>query len=241
MPGGDKTRKFLTGWLNRLKRRSFIPRFFIRICRRPTQLAIIVNSATAENIPLDHELIDRLIGSVMENDQQELSVYESQTDDPLDVGHALAIIAATISSGDFRKYRGRKQKKGTTCGSLIIPRGTLPNSRSYKFTPWNNLDFSPADNRHYDIHVTNPKELAKALLSGLRAGTVGWTYLDNQHNTYRFQAIIAHAHCTYVLGQLQVESPPPRWKDGLNLTAIEQIETLRHLSGVDELHHPKKS
>ncbi len=87
----------------------------------------------------------------MGGDDQELSVYETQTDDPLDVGHALAIVAETITSDNFRRDRGKKRKRGATRGSLFIPLDILPASITHKFTPWNNLNLYPSDDRHSAI------------------------------------------------------------------------------------------
>ena len=140
----------------------------------------------------------------------------------------------------FRKERS-KRKDSRKCGSLFIPIELLPSSVSYKFTPRNNLNFSPANNRHYDLNVADSRELAEAILSGLKSGAIGWTYLEKDDYSFRFQMVIAYAHCTHMLGKLQEKPTPSGWKDGHNLSAAEQIETLRHLSGVDELYHPKKT
>ena len=236
-----KTRKLLLCWLRRLSRGVFRPRYFVRICRNRTELISIVNEATAEEHH-DENLVERVIQFVLGDGDQELSVFETQTDDPLDVGHALAIIAETIDTKTFRRERqdqGKKRKRGATRGSLFIPLDILPASITHKYTPWNNLNFYPANDRHYDLRVTDSKELARAILSGLSSGTIGWTYLENKDCTYQSQVIVAFIHCRQRFGKLNADSPPANWDDGTHLTAGEQIETLRFLSRADEMYRPQ--
>lgn len=165
---------------------------------------------------------------VLEEGHSDLSVYEVATIDPLDHGHTLGVIAKGTAQEDFR-VTTKKQKRGGTRGTLLIPTTFLPKTARLRFTPHNNLNFFPADDRHYDLSTPDARELAAAILTGIHNKTIGWTFLANEDGSYRLQAAVAYSYCLSVFGRLDQINPPARWGNGRDLNSAEQIETLKHL------------
>jgi hypothetical protein len=155
----------------------------------------------------------------------------------LDHGHTLGVIAGSIAQEDFR-VTARKRKRGGTRGTLLIPTTSLPESVHLRFTPENNLNFFPADDRHYDLSAHDVRELATAILNGIRNRTTGWTFLANEDGTYRVQAAVAYSYCLSVFGRLDQTDPPVEWRDGRDLSSAEQIEILRHLANMAAIDSP---
>ena len=226
------------GAVANIAQRVPIPRnlVLVRMCRRRTEFMSIINEVHIGSPPFT-DLIDRMVQHVLDEESPPLSVYEAATTDPFDCGHALGVIAATIGRNDFR-LNARNRAKGCTCGTLLIPRTCLPASVSLTYTPEQNHDFSPADTRHFDLTFQDRRELAQSVLISIQTRTVGWTFLANHDGTYRLQAVIAYSHCLSVFGELNSFSPPESWRNGITLTASEQIETLKHLADIKAVGSP---
>jgi hypothetical protein len=210
-----------------------IPKNLIRLCKRKDEFLSIISDALMYQDELwQEELINRVIHYVFEDKDSSISVFSSEILDPFDFGHALGVIAEGISQREFRSDT-RKRKSSCTRGSLIIPITCIPKSTVYDFTPRNNLNFYPANNYHFDLTINDTKELAIFLLNGIRQGSVSWTILGNEgklKGSYHFQAIIAYSYCLSKFGKLDTETPPLDWMDGKDLSATEQIDTLKHLA-----------
>lgn len=209
------------------------PNNLVRLCRKRTEFMTIINEAVnSRNNNWNQELIDRVIQYVLEEESSGISVYRSDTLDPLNFGHALAVIAEGIAQDSFRASQ-RKRKSSCTRGSLLIPTACLPKTASYEFTPENNLDFYPANNHHFDLTINNSEDFAIAILNGINQRNIAWSFLGNEKpfdGTYRLQAAIAYSHCLNIFGKLDPDRPPPGWIDGRTITASQQIETLKYLA-----------
>lgn len=216
------------------KSSELYPENLVRLCRKRTDFITIVNEAV--NSPdqnWDKELIDRVVQCILEGGGLGISVYRSDTLDPLDHGHALAVIAEGISQDNFRSSKGSKRKSSCTRGSLIVPTSCLPKTTFYNFTPENNLDFHPANQYHFDLTVNDAEELAGALLNGINQRIIAWSLLSNDGKfagSYRLQAAVAYSHCLQAFGKLNSSFPPSNWVDGKTITASEQIDTLKYLA-----------
>lgn len=216
-----------------LQQDPICPKNLVRLCKRRTEFLAIVNEAlNSSDNNWDRELINRVVLYVLDGESSKVSVYRSDTLDPLDCGHALAVIAEGISQDDFQIGR-KKRKSSCTRGSLIIPTNYLPKTTSYEFTPQNNLNFYPANNRHFDLTIKDTEEFAISLLNGINQRIISWSYLGNEkpyEGSYRIQASIAYSNCLQTFGKLNVSAPPSAWTDGEKLTASEQIDILRYLA-----------
>jgi len=205
------------------------PENLVRLCRKRTDFITIINEAV--NSPdqnWDQELIDRVVQCILEGGDLGISVYRSNTLDPLDHGHALAVIAEGMSRDDFRSGKGSKRKTECIRGTLIIPTDCLPKTTVYEFTPENNLDFYPANSYHFDLTINNAEELAITLLNGINQRMIVWSFLGNKEKfvgSYRLQAAIAYSYCLQAFGKLNPSVPPSNWVDGKTITASEQIAT----------------
>lgn len=210
------------------------PNNLVRLCKRRTEFITIVNEVlSSPDNNWNRELIHRVIQCVLDGESSEISVYRADTLDPLDCGHALAVVAEGISRDDFQSGRGKKRKSSCTRGSLIIPTAYLPNTTSYEFTPQNNLNFYPANHRHFDLTIKDTEEFAISLLNGISQRIISWSFLGNEkpyEGSYRLQASIAYSNCLQTFGKLNASAPPSVWTDGEKLTASEQIDILRYLA-----------
>lgn len=210
------------------------PKNLVRLCRKRTDFITIINEAIHyPNQSWNQELVSRVIECVLDGEDSGVSVYSSDTLDPLDRGHALAVVAESMSQSNFRASRGSKRKCSCTRGSLIIPTSCLPKTTSYDFTPQNNLDFYPANQYHFDLTIDKVEELAVALLDGIKQGIIAYSTLgsdDKSSESYRLQAAIAYSHCLQAFGKLNPSMPPSDWIDGNTITASEQIDTLKYLA-----------
>lgn len=210
------------------------PENLVRLCRSRTDFITIVNEAIHyPNQSWDQELISRVIQCVLGGADSGISVYSSDTLDPLDRGHALAVVAEGMSQSKFRSSKGSKRKSSCTRGSLIIPTSYFPKTTDHEFTPENNLDFYPANQHHFDLTINDSEELAIALLEGIKQGIIAWSILGNDGKftgSYRLQAAIAYSHCLQTFGKLNPSVPPSNWIDGKTISASEQIDTLKYLA-----------
>ncbi|WP_204154452.1 hypothetical protein [Leptolyngbya sp. CCY15150] len=210
------------------------PENLVRLCRNRVEFITIINEAIHyPNQSWNQELVDRVIQFVLEGADSGVSVYSSATLDPLDRGHAFAVVAEGMSQSNFRSNRGSKRKSSCTRGSLIIPISCLPKTTYYDFTPKNNLEFYPANQHHFDLTINDIEELAVALLDGIKQGMIAWSILGNDGKftgSYRLQAAIAYSHCLQAFGKLNPSVPPSNWIDGKTVTASEQIDTLKYLA-----------
>lgn len=226
-------------WLRRPWQGSKRPKYLVRLCRSLGDFELIVNEViecTDTDICWQQDLIERVIQHVLGNEVSGVSTYNADTIDPFDIGHALGVIAEGINQRDFRAGI-RKRKLSCTRGSLIIPVSCLPKTTQYKFTPGNNLNFYPANHRHFDLSISDAEELAIVILNGIRNQAIRYTYIRNEPKshqiTYHLQAVIAYSHCLQVFGNLNHSEPPSSWADGKELTASQQLETLKHLAQVN--------
>jgi hypothetical protein len=233
------------GFLGKDKSQEFSelrPENLVRLCRNRADFITIINEAINHpNQNWDQELVNRVIQYVLEGTNSGISVYSSDTLDPLDRGHALAVIAEGISQDNFRSSKGSKRKLSCTRGSLIIPTSYLPKTTFYNFTPENNLDFYPADRYHFDLTINDAEELAIALLNGINQRIITWSILGNDEKfagSYRLQAAIAYSHCLQAFGKLNPIVPPSNWVDGKTINASEQIDTLKYLAKTVEVDSP---
>ncbi len=227
-------RLFKINWqLKKINSSQTHPKNLVRFCRNQSEFINIINEAiSSENKDWDESLIDRVIKYILEGGEVGISVYSSDTLDPFDYGHALAVIAEGISQ---KKFRSNSSKRETSCtrGSLIIPTDYLPKNTIYEFTPENNLDFYPANNHHFDLTINDAVELATVLLNGINQGVITWSILGGNlkfKGTYQFQSVIAYSHCIRKFGKLNPDIPPSEWSNGKNLTASEQIDTIKYLA-----------
>ena len=216
------------------------PKNFVRLCKRRSEFESIVNEAlnfSGKN--WEKQLIKRVIDYIVGEKHTGVSVYRAETLDPFDHGHALAVVAEGISQRNFRST-SKRRKNGCTRGSLIIPITCLPVTTDYKSTPENNLNFFPANNYHFDLTITHPEEFAKAILNGIHQREIAWSFLGNEKpkGSYRLQAAIAYSYCLENFGKLDPKNPPYNWKDGEEVTVAEQIDTLKHLAGTQEISSP---
>lgn len=224
-------------WLKRLCQGSKRPKYLVRLCRSLGDFELIVSEAIeCTDGCWQHDLIERVIQHVLGNEASGVSTYNADTIDPFDIGHALGVIAEGINQVDFRASRGKKRKSSCTRGSLIIPVSCLPKTTRYEFTPGNNLNFYPANHRHFDLSISDAEELATVILNGIRNEAIRYTFIKNEPKsyklTYHLQAVIAYSHCLQVFGNLNRSKPPSRWANGKDLTASEQLEILQHLAQV---------
>jgi hypothetical protein len=185
-------------------------------------------------------LVDRVAEFVLEGGNSELSMYETATTDPLDHGHALGVIAEGISQSSFRAT-ARRRTRGSSRSTLLIPIACFPKSVSFQLTPEHNLEFYPANDRHFDVSPHDVRELAEAILDGIHNRAITWTFLGNNDGSYRLQAAIAYSHCLSVFGRLDQSNPPAAWSNGQTLTASEQIEILKYLTNMTAIDSPSPS
>ncbi|MGK7897894.1 MAG: hypothetical protein AB4372_30825 [Xenococcus sp. (in: cyanobacteria)] len=224
----------IRGRIERIRRGGYYPKNIIRICRKRTEFIKIINEAINNSgSSWESELLQRVIKFVFADQDSDISVYDTNTLDPLDPSHAIALIAEGIAQDPFKVSKGNRRKSGCTRGSLIIPIDCLPQSTQYQFTPKGNLDFYPANYRHFDLKIGNKSELATAILDGICKQKIVYTLLANDNKTYQIQASIAYSYCLSIFGELSASNPPSQWQDGKNLTASEQIETLQHLAQIN--------
>jgi len=216
------------------KSSELIPENLVRLCRNRADFITIINEAINHtNQNWDHELVNRVIQFILEDTDSGISVYSSDTLDPLDRGHALAVVAEGISQDNFRSSKGSKRKLSCTRGSLIIPTSCLPKTTFYDFTPENNLDFYPANQHHFDLTINDVEELAVAILNGINQRIIAWSILGSEPKfmgSYRLQSAIAYSYCLQAFGKLNPSVPPSNWVDGKTITASEQIDTLKYLA-----------
>lgn len=214
------------------------PYSLVRLCRRRQEFFSIINEALLTSPPWPSDLVDRVVEYVLEGGNTDLSVYSVASIDPFDYGHALGVIAEGISQNNFRAT-ARKRKTGSTRGTLLIPVASLPESVRIRFTPENNQNFFPADDRHYDLHAADVQELARSLLGGIHERAIRWTFLDNsKEGSYRIQAVIAYSYCLSEFGKLDEADPPAEWNNGKSLSSSEQIEILKHLANTHAVDSP---
>lgn len=219
---------------------SQTPKNFVRLCRRRNDFLQIINEASNySSEQWEQDLVKSVIKHIIGEERSGISVYNTETLEPFDEGHALAVIAEGIAQNEFRAT-ANKRKPSCTRGTLIIPISCLPASTSYELTPENNLDFYPANSLHFDLTVADPDELAITILNGIKQRLLGWTFLGNENHkeTYRLQAVIAYSHCLRIFGKLDPDAPPHQWKNGKNLTASQQIEILKYLAQIQQVDSP---
>ncbi|QKQ75624.1 hypothetical protein [Nostoc sp. TCL240-02] len=217
------------------------PKYLVRLCRKLTNFKTLVNEATkCTDGCWSQDLIQRVIKEVLAEKSSGISTYNADICTPFDVGHSLAVIAEGISQKEFL-VTSKPRKSSCTRGSLIIPVSCFPKTTRYQFTPENNLNFYPANDRHFDLDIDDSEELAVAILKGIHNKTIGWTILGNEGKSlgsYRLQAGIAYSHCLKTFGELNHSQPPLGWDNGKDLTAGEQIEILQHLAQVAQIDSP---
>jgi len=234
--GAENLLSRIRGWFERIQARFLRPIHILRLCRRRTEFFSIVNEAIQGAPPWPTDLVDRVVQYVLEDGNVNLSVYASATADPLDLGHALGVIAEGIIQQDFQPS-AKKRAKGCTRGTLLIPINSLPTNARLQFTPQHNLNFFPADDRHYDLSIQNTRELAASILDGIHNRAIHWTSLGND-GSYRVQAAIAYSYCLSRFGRLDNGNPPSRWRNGKDLVSGAQIEILKHLANVSVIDSP---
>jgi hypothetical protein len=218
------------------------PNNLVRLCKSRAEFISIINEAiNSPDQNWEQQLIDRVIQYILDEKSSGISVYRVDTLDPLDCGHALAVVAEGISRDDFQIGRGKKRKSSCTRGSLIIPTAYLPITTSYEFTPQNNLNFCPANDHHFDLTIKDTEEFAISLLNGINKRIISWSFLGNEkpyEGSYRVQASIAYSNCLQTFGKLNASAPPSDWTDGEKLTASEQIDILRYLAQTHVVDSP---
>lgn len=213
-------------WLTRPWQGSKRPEYLVRLCRSLGDFELIVSEVIGcTDICWQQDLIERVIQHVLGNKVSGVSTYNADTIDPFDIGHALGVIAEGINQRDFSASRGNKRKSSCTRGSLIIPVSCLPKTTQYKFTPENNLNFYPANHRHFDLSISDAEELATVILNGIRNQAIRYTFIKNEPKsnkpTYHLQAVIAYSHCLQIFGNLNHSEAPSSWADGKELTASQ--------------------
>lgn len=223
--------------LDRLFGHFIKPHNVLRICRRRTEFISIIAEATRGTRPWGADLVDRVIQHILEEGSSNLSVYKTATTNPLGHDHALGVIAEGIIQKDFQR-NAKNRKGGCTRGTLLIPTSLLSKNVHFQFTPNNNLNFFPANNRHYDVAVCDPRELAAIILDAIHERAIHWVLLGNENGSYRVQAAIAYSFCVFSFGNLSYANPPSRWQHGKDLTSADQIEILSHLAKVSILDSP---
>jgi hypothetical protein len=166
-------------WYSKKQKPSNIsPKHLVRLCRRRTDFITIINEAiSSPKQDWDEDLINRVIKHILGEERTGVSVYSSDTLDPCDIGHALAVIAEGIGNPSLRAD-ARKRVFGCKRGSLLIPVICFPESTNYKFTPDNNLNFYPANNFHYDLTIDDATELAISILENISDRKIAWTFLE---------------------------------------------------------------
>ncbi|MBN3875231.1 hypothetical protein [Nostoc sp. JL23] len=212
------------------------PKYLVRLCRSLGDFEPIVSEAkNSADSNWSQDLIQQVIEQALGGEASGISTYEADTIDAFDSGHALAVVAEGINQGKLRVSKGSKRDSKTTRGSLIIPVSSLPKTTHYEFTPENNLNFYPANHRHFDLDIKDSEELAITILNGIRDLSIKPTFIanDKKYNVnYRLMWAIAYSHCLKVFGTLNHSKPPTNWADGQDLTASEQIETLQYVAQV---------
>lgn len=210
------------------------PKYLVRLCRSLGDFEPIVSEAKSSvDSTWSQDLIQQVIEQVLGGKASGISTYEADTIDPFDIGHALAVVAEGINQSKLRADKGKKRDARTTRGSLIIPVSCLPKTTRYEFTPENNLNFYPANHRHFDLDIKDSEELAITILNGIRDLSVKSTSIqyDKKYNVnYRLMWVITYSHCLKMFGTLNHSKPPTSWADGKDLTASEQIETLQYVA-----------
>ncbi|MEH1811528.1 MAG: hypothetical protein V7L09_03515 [Nostoc sp.] len=213
------------------------PKYLVRLCRSLGDFEPIVSEAknSVDSI-WSQDIIQQVIDEVLGGEASGISTYEADTIDSFDIGHALAVVAEGINQANFHPNKGKKREKTATRGSLIIPVNCLPKTTSYEFTPENNLNFYPANHRHFDLDIKDSEELAITILNGIRDLSIKSTFIANdlkKYNVnYRLMWVITYSHCLKMFGTLNHSKPPTSWANGKNLTASEQIETLQYVAQV---------
>ncbi len=225
------------------------PRYLVRVSTRYSAAVQIIHLAE-KGPPWSPELVSDVQEILMEKPGVDMSLYEARFPERFDVGHSLAVIASTISSQNYSegkrlKYESKlagagaepKQKKRSQLSdnfgrhkvvSLIMP-WRLISGLDLAFTPEKNLDFFPANDRHYDLCVSDRQAFAGSVLSSIHNRESCYSIMDSKN--YVVQAAIALSVCIERYGDLQGLEPPRRWRDGSRLDAGEQLQRLRYLSG----------
>lgn len=220
----------------RLVAPPFEPRFYIRICRKKAEFIALINEASNPATSSAPDLIKRTLELLIEENEDN-SVFGVLTNDPLDPGHALGLVAESISQNDF------VNKKNPTCNrcTIFLPADKVHTFFTVQHTPKNNMNFAPADERHFDIRIQQSEEFAKWLLNGFATGTVRYLVsLKGKGKGFQTQARVAHAMCLGRFGILSEQDPPKTWRDGTALTSAQQISILRYLASPDDLFLEKE-
>jgi hypothetical protein len=163
--------------------------------------------------------------------------------DALPYRHALAVVSEGIAWPNFKEGRGTKRKHFNSRCSLIIPFSCLPKSVKCKYTPKNNLNFFPANRYHFDLEIRDPNDFARAILSGIKSKEIIWSVIENDRDEkkrgdYQLQFALAYSHCLKRFGILDDLNPPAKWRDGVGLTAQEQINNLTFLAKAMDYKSP---
>ena len=211
----------------------------------------------AQDAARTQEAIAQVEKCILEDHGVELSTFEVETVDRFSAGHALGVIAATINQSAYsatkRNEYDAKLERAIADGdtkvtddvvtrkeATFIVRFSDMNGCVATFTPLNNLEFTPADDRHFDVQVTDRAAFAKAFVDALRRGRMVHSFLDKKD--VRAVAVLALADCVRRL-RAGARLPWTTWFPGASLDAREQEARLRYVAGdrgfVARPHRPK--
>jgi hypothetical protein len=233
---------FLRAIVHSLLLRGTWPPYFIRVARRSSEVLALIYSASQDEDAWTDEFLDRASDLLFEGDSV-VSVYAAATQDRFDVGHALAVVAATIASTEFGEKAHAKYRESIVAkapdpkepsrklATISIPRKLAMRFCRARFTPLENQNFSPADDRHYDLSLINPRQFSRALLEGLRTNSVQHSSV-RRPSDYRVQAGIASTECVRRFGSFSEPMPPlSRWRNGATISATDQRSRLLLAAG----------
>jgi hypothetical protein len=228
------------------------PKYVVRSCSIAATVNLLRELENAAG-PWTPEL-RKLAVECFFGDDVSVSVFAVDTTDCFDTGNAFAVVARIIGTGDYRSELrdqiARQARDWTTTGrsstkrpalqgngrcTLAIPWAIfLAGNATISYSPEKNVNFTPADERHYDISFADASVIAGLLLDGLRRGDVRMAWIHRED--LRSMAAIALAACNRVFGDLSTGVAPSNWRDKAKLSANEQLARLRHLAGDPWLH-----
>lgn len=219
-----------------ISRNPYKYNYFLRICRRQTELISICNELNCDSSTSEDDLLSRIIEHLLENGSGQLSIYGVNTADPLEPSHALAVISESIAQGDFIN------RKKTSCSRsyILFPIKEVQGYGSIRRSPKNNLNFFPADCQHHDISIKQVREFARWILNKIRTKSIKMIFV-NSDIAYPLFARIAYSSCVARYGDLSGKAFIPQGRDGKKLTAVDQISTLRFLTRSGDLFDPTKT
>jgi len=222
------------------------PQYFVRVVSQFSRAVELLDRSVNTDTPSSVDLENEICSTILEPKGTDISLFGLNFCERFDAGHALGVMAATLNSIDLTpakisKYRASlqppqaakpsnrpKDEFGRKVVALIFSRSLLERHGRVVHSPEGNLNFSPADSRHFDLKTEQPESLAADIIRALQNNGAMMTFLRKPD--YRTQAAIALSQCIKHYGNIE-QSTGKTWKDGRDLPASDQVLRLRACAG----------